>query len=246
MLPSPELNQRTALKRRVGLAPSRHLRAPHRRRRRSRRPRPDRHAVRHRIGPRATQPASKLESGERAIVHAACVHPCGNAAARASESQHAPPRRRSRLGAAASPRANARGQLAGRASGWPGPAAVGASRVRAGANGRMEAQPFDPSSFFTDTPPPSWSRAAWTNASTRPPARASRPRAQGGLPSRRASAHARALALGASAHAPSVGPRGERAPDPKASAWGRACPLSERLLPKPYPYALPLPLARLA
>jgi hypothetical protein len=54
--------------------PSRHLRAPHRRRRRSRRPRPDRHAVRHRIGSRATQPASKLEGGDRAIVHATCVH----------------------------------------------------------------------------------------------------------------------------------------------------------------------------
>ena len=41
-----------------------------------------RHAVRHRIGSRATQPASQLEGGDRAIVHAACVHPCGEAAAR--------------------------------------------------------------------------------------------------------------------------------------------------------------------
>ena len=39
------------------------------------------HAVRHRIGPRATQPASQLEGGDRAIVHAACVHPCEEAAA---------------------------------------------------------------------------------------------------------------------------------------------------------------------
>ena len=247
MLPSPELNQRTALKRRVGLRSSPRGISVH----------PTAAAVVP-AAPALTgmlcaigsglgllsQPASWRAGTARSYTPRACT--CGNTAAPASESQHAPPRRRSRLGAAASPRANARGQLAGRASGWPGPAAVGASRVRAGANGRMEAQPFDPSSFFTDTPPPSWSRAAWTNASTRPPARASRPRAQGGLPSRRASAHARALALGASAHAPSVGPRGERAPDPKASAWGRACPLSERLLPKPYPYALPLPLARLA
>ena len=40
-----------------------------------------RHAVRHRIGSRATQPASQLEGGDRAIVHAACVHPCEEAAA---------------------------------------------------------------------------------------------------------------------------------------------------------------------
>ena len=173
----------------------------------------DRHAVRHRIGSRATQPASKLESGDRAIVHAACVHPCGNAAARASESQHAPPRRRSRLGAAASPRANARGQLAGRASGWPGPAAVGASRVRAQV--RMAGWRRSPSTRRASSRTRRRPRGVAPHGQTRP---LGRPRAQGGLPSRKASAHARALALGASAHAPSVGHRGERTPDPKASA----------------------------
>ena len=54
-----------------------------------------------------------------------------------------------------------------RAAGWQAAPLAGlaspqrARLVHAGANGRMEAQPFDPSSFFQDTPPPSWSSPEW-------------------------------------------------------------------------------------
>ena len=122
-----------------------------------------RHVVRHRIGARASQSTGKLEGGEGAIVHAACESMWKAAAQRLLSIQQAPPQRQIKLEAAASlgqPRPMGRFALAGQQHRLYFPI---------GANGRMEAQAFNPASFFEDKPPPSWSSPAWSNAAMRPP-----------------------------------------------------------------------------